>query len=342
MVRVPLQSHFDSVHRACSGAFQWAGALIGAASRASGSLWCGSCASGAAWRKRTLARAVGVAMSEFAASSDVLRTPGRFRKPADDPVLSTWRETQRDLETQPEDVDLTGSAKPHRIDEPIDGKAVYGEIDSDEEPLCLLLVHPRSPVRGRHTVLLVGWRRSLSRIWATPFSVPHRPVLSPCKSCLEALCSVCPICCLGGDDRLPTSHGRRPLRRLSRLLRRRGDCTSGPPPHTDGDFFGGEEIALHTPHPTSLGASTTEASLPTLSEDFVAATKSRIEELEALAKTIGKSRVLAKSAHLLELELGVLLSDEPGVEHLRGGTDRDRGEGEETHLARWGPRFLKT
>ena len=68
----------------------------------------------------------------------------------------------------------------------------------------------------------------------------------------------------------------------------RGDCTSGFPPRT--------------------------------AADLVSAIKSRNEELEALAlaKVIAKSRVLAKSERLLEFELGVLLSDEPGVQHLLG------------------------
>ena len=50
------------------------------------------------------------------------------------------------------------------------------------------------PLWGRRAVFPVGLCRSLGRILANSFSVPHGPVLSPCKMCLEAMCSGCSIC----------------------------------------------------------------------------------------------------------------------------------------------------
>ena len=129
-------------------------------------------------------------------------------------------------------------------------------------------MHTGSPLWGRRAVFPVGVCRSLCRIWANSFSVPHRPVLSPCT-----FVQVVPLCCLGGGE------------------------TGSSPPMSDGffvdffGFFGGGDIAP-------------QASLTTLSRTSTRG--GEMAPLEALVKAIGKSRVLAKSEHSLELELGVL------------------------------------
>ena len=56
--------------------------------------------------------------------------------------LSTLPKTQWDWPTQPEDFDVAGIAKPRRIGEPKEGKAVHVEFDSSGEPHCLLCDEP--------------------------------------------------------------------------------------------------------------------------------------------------------------------------------------------------------
>ena len=246
----PSLSHFDSAHRTCSKA-----AL--AVARCSSMGRCSHrCGKPRIWKPgvRELRERRGMAEEntcegsgcrDFRARCELRRSVHArpLQKPADDPVLSfldswkselsTWRETQWDWLTQPEDVDLTDSAKPHRFHERIDGKAAYGDIDSDKEPLCLLLVHLGSPLKARRAVLLVGLRRSLGRIWASFDST------STCAQFMQILFGsllfrLSRLLPWRWGDRLHTSCVRRPLRRLLWLLR--GRLHLSLPPHTVEDF----------------------------------------------------------------------------------------------------------
>jgi len=77
-----------------------------------------------------------------------------FQESTGDPAK---RRTQWDWPTQPEDFDLTEIAKPHRIGEPKDGKAVYVELDSNGEPHCLLCDEPGiEHLRGEAHALAVA------------------------------------------------------------------------------------------------------------------------------------------------------------------------------------------
>ena len=151
------------------------------------------------------------------------------------------------------------------------GKAVLTATVGDD-------AHPGSPLWGRPTVFPVGLCRTLGRSSANSFSVPHRPVLSPCNfffgSHVVRLFSLLPW---RWGDRLLTSQVRRLLRRLLRLLRGWGDCTSGFPPHTV--------------------------------EDFVAANACEGDQGPLEERAFARVRTWC-----------VVLSDEPGIEHLRRET----------------------